>query len=125
MSNLTITTSNDFNSGNHKVAFDYMLLKSPAKSLVGEKVDIKTITVIEKLDQCEADSVICFIVELEDGRSFEANAKPQVYAKLSVGSDPILKHQNPTVTGIETGVSILKRATRKIVDAVQCGSCGS
>ena len=124
MSNITITSSDDFTQGNHKVAFDYMLLKSKGHSLVGEKVDITTINKIVKLDSCEVNTHICFIVELHDGRAFEAHAKPQVYAKFSVGSDPILNYQNPTVTGIEQGTFVLKRAARKIVDAIQCGTCG-
>lgn len=124
MSNLTITSSDSFNQGSHKVAFDYMLLKSSAKSLVGEKVEIKAIEHIEKLDDCAADGQICFSVEIQDGRSFQANAKPQVYAKLSVGSDPILSYQNPTVTGVERNGSIVRRIGRKIADTVRCGTCG-
>ncbi len=123
MSNITITSSDDFNQGSHKVAFDYMLLKSSAHSLVGEKVDIKNIKVIEKLDSCETEDHICFLVEISDGRMFEAHAKAQVYAKISVGSDPILSYQNPPISGVERGATVLQRVAKKVAEAIQCGTC--
>lgn len=124
MATITITESNDFKLGLGKVQFDYLLLKTDQSKLLGEKILLSDIKNISKQDDCQ-DGLICFDVQLADERIFLANSTPQIYSKLTIGSDPIKRLESPPMRdggGFKTAV---KRGAQKIYNAITCGNCGS